>query len=96
LTSVRWTTNAGFPVASASVEVRPLRVGRPLGGETRDGRLERQTYLEEVADLCGSEPPHERAAVGLQLDEPVTRQPLKGFADRAAAHPELAGDLDLV
>ena len=82
--------------AHQRVEAGPLCVGRPLRGETRGGRLERQTHLEEVADLLGSQPPHERAAVGLQLDEPVARQPLEGLADRAAAHPELPGDLDLV
>jgi hypothetical protein len=84
------------PGADERVEVGPLRVGRPVCGETRGGRLQRHPYLEEVAHLRGSEPPHERAAVGLELDEPVGRQPLEGLADGPATHPELAGDLDLV
>jgi hypothetical protein len=48
-----------------------------------------------VADRLGPGA-HERAAVGPELDEPIGRRPLEGLADRAATHPELSGDLDLV
>src|SRR5690349_19803863 len=60
-------------------------------GELGRKRLELRAYFVRLADLARRQTPHERAAMGLELDEPARLELPQRFADRCAADAELGG-----
>src|SRR5665213_602563 len=77
-------------------DLRPVGVGRPLGGEPCGLWLEHRAHLGEARELAHVDAGHEHPPPRIDLDEPFLGQPAERLAHRCSPDSEPLHQLPLV